>query len=152
MELWGTRGMLPTFSTKGGRGACWGSGIRLVRVTSFSYLLDLASNQPTSWLVPILEHPKDKPRATLDSQDSPWSGLGGSHHLPPYSILCTTPWEWHSNGFLSRDSQVKSPSMGVPQLCGTITSGADLRSGRGLNQSCSLRRELSNDMLHTTYT
>jgi hypothetical protein len=23
-----------------------------------------------------------------DLQDSPWPGLGGSHHLPPYSILC----------------------------------------------------------------
>ncbi len=33
----------------------------------------------------------DKPRATLDSLDSPRLGLGGSHHLPPYSILCVTP-------------------------------------------------------------
>jgi len=24
----------------------------------------------------------DEPRANTDSQDSPWSGLGGSHHLP----------------------------------------------------------------------
>jgi hypothetical protein len=29
----------------------------------------------------------DEPRATIDSQDSPRFGLGGSHHLPPYSIL-----------------------------------------------------------------
>ncbi len=33
----------------------------------------------------------DKPRATLDSLDSPRLGLGGSHHLPPYSILCVAP-------------------------------------------------------------
>jgi hypothetical protein len=26
--------------------------------------------------------------SNIDSQDSPWPGLGGSHHLPPYSILC----------------------------------------------------------------
>ncbi len=69
----------------------------------------------------------------------------GSHHLPSYSIFFSTPQEWHLNGFLSWDSQ-----MGVPQLCGTITSGADLRSGRGLNQSYSPRRDLSNDMSHTT--
>jgi hypothetical protein len=77
----------------------------------------------------------------------------GSHHLRPYSILCITPQEWHPNGFLSRDSQMggpKSPRLGVPQLCGTITSGADLRSGRGLNQSCSPYRELPNYVLHVT--
>jgi len=28
----------------------------------------------------------DKPRATLDSLDSPRPGLRGSHHLPPYSL------------------------------------------------------------------
>jgi len=40
----------------------------------------------------------DKPRATLDSLDSPQPRLGGSHHLPPYSILCVTPREPHPNG------------------------------------------------------
>ncbi len=33
-----------------------------------------------------------------DTQDSPRPGLGGSHHLPPYSILCTTPRGPHPNG------------------------------------------------------
>ncbi len=95
------------------------------------------------------------PQATSNSQDSLRSGLEGSHHLPPCSILYTTPWEWHLNGFLSRDSQVgvpKSPRLGVLQLCGTITSCADFRSGRGLNQSCSPCRELSNEVLYVTYT
>jgi len=27
----------------------------------------------------------------MDTQDSPWPRLGGSHHLPPYSILYTSP-------------------------------------------------------------
>jgi len=38
-------------------------------------------------------------RATgnLNSQDSPWPGLGGSHHLPPYSILCASSWGPHPN-------------------------------------------------------
>ncbi len=54
---------------------------------------------------------RDKPRATLDSFDSPRLGLGGSHHLPPYSILCTTPPRPRPNGSLSRDSQ-----SGVPKL------------------------------------
>ncbi len=126
-------------------------------MTSFSYLLEHASNQPTSWLIQFLEHLScyDNPQTTLDSQDSPRPGLLGSHHLPPYIIFCTTPWEWHSNGFLSRDSHLgvlKSPRMGVPQLCGTITSGANLQLRRGLNRSCSPCRELFNDMSHATCT
>ncbi len=44
-------------------------------------------------------------------QDSPRPGFGGSHHLPPYSILCDAPPRLHPNGSFSRDSQV-----GVPNL------------------------------------
>jgi hypothetical protein len=44
-------------------------------------------------------------------RDRPWPGLGGSHHLPPYNILCTTFRGLHPNGSFSRDSQV-----GVPKL------------------------------------
>jgi hypothetical protein len=44
-------------------------------------------------------------------QDSPRPRLGGSHHLPPYSILCNAPSKLHPNGSFSRDSQV-----GVPKL------------------------------------
>jgi len=47
----------------------------------------------------------------FDTQDSPRPGLGGSHHLPPYSILCNAPRRLHPNGSFSRDSQV-----GVPKL------------------------------------
>ncbi len=45
------------------------------------------------------------------SQDTPRPGLGGSHHLPPYIILCDAPPRLHPNGSFSRDSQV-----GVPKL------------------------------------
>ena len=47
----------------------------------------------------------------FDTQDSPWPGLGGCHHHPPYSILCDAPPHPHPNGTNSRDSQV-----GVPKL------------------------------------
>jgi hypothetical protein len=53
----------------------------------------------------------DKSRANLDSLDSPWPGFEGSHHLPPYSILCNSSSRLHPNGSFSRDSQV-----GVPKL------------------------------------
>ncbi len=58
---------------------------------------------------------QDKPHATSNSQDSPQPGLGGSHHLPPYSIICTFPWghiqmafcpgtlKWESQNFQNQD-------------------------------------------------
>ncbi len=92
-------------------------------------------------------------RATgnTDTQDSPRPGLGGSHHLPPYSILCASPWRPHPNGFLSRDSRMgvpKSRQRGLPRLWSPITLRADLGSKCGLKQSCSSRRKLSNGMWH----
>jgi hypothetical protein len=81
--------------------------------------------------------------------DSPLLGMGGSHHLPPYSILCVTLRRLHLNGFLSRDSQsgvLKLSRFGFP---GLWTSRPDLRSRRGLNQCCSSHRELSNAILHS---
>jgi hypothetical protein len=76
----------------------------------------------------------------------------GSHHLPPYSILCIIPRRLHTNGFLSRDSQSGVPKLsrfGLPGLWTVIASRPDLRSGRGLNQCCSSRREISNAVLHS---
>ncbi len=79
----------------------------------------------------------------------------GSHHLPPYSILCTSPRGPHPNGILTRDSQVrvpKLPKLGLLQLWGPITSRADLGLRWGVKQSCSPCWELSNSMSHATFT
>jgi hypothetical protein len=84
--------------------------------------------------------------------DSPRPGLGGSHHLPPYSILCSSPPRLHLNGLFSQDSQVGVPKLsqvGVLGLWTAIAPHLKLGSGRALNQSCSSRRELSNSMLHS---
>jgi hypothetical protein len=92
---------------------------------------------------------------TLDSQDSPRLGLRGSHHLPPYNILCTSPWRLHPNGLLSWDSRrevPKLPRLGLPQLCAVVTSRSNFRSGRSLKQTCNFCRELSNGVLHATCT
>jgi hypothetical protein len=71
----------------------------------------------------------DKPWVTLDSLDSPRPGLGGSHHLPSYSILCVTPQEPHPNGTFSQDSQgvPKLSRVGLPRLWELISPGFDLR-------------------------
>ncbi len=94
----------------------------------------------------------DKPRANLDSQDTPRPRLRRCHHHTPYSILCVTPRRGHPNGFLSQDSQSGVPKLsqvGVPGLWTTITSRPDLRSGRGPKQSWSPRRELFNAVSHS---
>jgi hypothetical protein len=69
----------------------------------------------------LLEHfwCMDKPWANMDSQNSPWPGFGGSHHLPPYSILCAWQRDLHPNVILFRDSRVgisKFPKLGLSQL------------------------------------
>ncbi len=88
----------------------------------------------------------------FDTQDSPRPGLEGSHHLPPYSILYNSPPRLHPNGSFSRDSQVGVPKLsrvGVSGLWKIISPHPKLRSGQGLNQSCSSHRELSNTMSHS---
>ncbi len=92
-------------------------------------------------------------RATgnTDTQDSTRPELGGSHHLPPYSILCSSRQRWHPNGHFSRDSRVgvpKSSWVGVSGLWTPISPDCRVRWRRGLKQSCSPRRELSNAVSH----
>jgi hypothetical protein len=97
----------------------------------------------------------DNPRATLDSLDSSRPGLRGSHHLPPYSIFCSFPSHLHPNGSFSRDSQSGVPKLSWFELSGLwafITFHPEVWSRRGLNQSYSSPRELSNVMLHFTCT
>ncbi len=92
---------------------------------------------------------QNKPWATSDSQDSPRPRLGGSHHLPSYSILCTSLQGLHSNGFFV-PRVPKLPRLELLQICGATTSCSNLRSGRGLKQSCSSHRELFNSVSHAT--
>jgi len=88
----------------------------------------------------------------FDTQDSPQLGLEGSHHLPLYSIICISPLRLHPNGSFSQDSQVGVPKLsrvGVSVLWTLIAPRPKLGSRRGLNQSCTSRRELSNAMLYS---
>ncbi len=90
-----------------------------------------------------------------DSLDSPWPGLGGSHHLPPYSILCDTLPHPHPNGTFSGDSQSGVPKLswfGLPGFWAFITSRPNLRSGQDLKQTRSSPQELSNGVSHFTCT
>ncbi len=64
----------------------WGLG----RLTNKS-IIHVDSHNPNKKLVGVeLEHfgCMDDLWANMDSQDSAWPRLGGSHHLPPCNILC----------------------------------------------------------------
>jgi len=90
-----------------------------------------------------------------DSQDSPQLELGGSHHLPPYSIFYASPRGSHPNGFLFHDSQMgvpKLPNSRLLQLWNPITLRTDLRLRWSLKQSYSLHQGLFNGMWHATFT
>jgi len=127
-------------------------GIRLGRGIRLSSL-NLHPKPTTRGLVNIREHPWVLGQATgILTQNSPRPGLEGSHHLPPYSILCSSPPRPHPNGSFSRDSQVGVPKLsriGVPRLWMIIAPRLELKSGRGLNQSCSSRQELCNAVSHS---
>jgi len=92
---------------------------------------------------------------TLDSLDSPRPELGGSHHLPSYSIIFVSPPHLHLNGTFSQDSQsgvLKLSRFGLPGLWAFKTSHSDLWLGQGLKQTCNFPWEISNGVLHFNYT
>jgi hypothetical protein len=59
--------------------------------------------------------------------------------------------EWFFVPGLSKGS-FETARVGLSQLCTVITFHSDLRSGRGLKQTCSSHWELSNGVLHATCT
>jgi hypothetical protein len=140
----------------GVRGACWKLRGKLGRGTSLLNCAVLHPN-PTNKLVRTHSAPFwcwDKPRANLDSLDSPRPKLGESHHIPPYIILYNSPWHLHPNDFFSQDSQSGVPKLsrfGLLGLWTLVTPRPELGSGQGLNQSCSSPPELFNGVLHFTW-
>jgi hypothetical protein len=119
--------------------------------------MNLHQNKPPTWLVHISGHPWVLGLATgtwtHKTHHGPDSGV--SHHLTPYSILCDSPQHPRPNVTFSRDSRNGVPKLSrncpgwSPGTWDVIAPGLDLRSGRGLNQSCSPRRELSNAVSHS---
>jgi hypothetical protein len=86
-----------------------------------------------------------------DTQDWPWPGLGGSHHLLPYSILCASP-QWATSKWLFCPGTPKWESRNCNNWDFRITSCENLRSWWSLKQSCSPRWELSNGLSHIPCT
>ncbi len=64
----------------------------------------------------------DESWANMNSQDLAQPGFEGSHHLPPYNIICAWPWGQHPNVILSQDSQLGSPK--IPKIGTPVTLDA----------------------------
>ncbi len=91
-------GVLPS-SQHWGKRACWSSEIGLGRVTSISIIHTDLHKLNKKLVSAKLKHfwCMDESRINMNSHNSPWFGLGESHHLPPYSILCAWPQNQHPN-------------------------------------------------------
>jgi hypothetical protein len=141
---------------KGVRGVCWKLQVRLGRWTT--YLVTRSCIKTNHKLVsPHSGSPLVLGQTTgnTDSLDSSRPRLGGSHHLPPYSIFYVCPQHLHPNGFLSRDSQGGIPKLslfGFQGLWELITPSLDLQLEWGLKQTYSSPQELPNGVLHSTCT
>jgi len=111
-ESWDSRGAPDFQHYRGVEGRTKSPGIKLGRGTSRSSL-NLHPQTNHTGLVSHFGTPLGAgiSHGHFGPQDSPRLELGGSHHLPPYSIIYNTPRGLHPNGSFSRDSQV-----GVPKL------------------------------------
>jgi hypothetical protein len=100
-----------THNILGVKGRVGAPGWGLRRVTSGSIIhtdLHKLNKLVSEWL----EHfwCMDEPRAYMDSQDSPWPRLGGSHHLHLKVFSVMNHGGLHSNVILSRD-KIRTPSI-----------------------------------------
>ncbi len=92
----------------------------------------------------------------LDTQDSPRPGLGSkATTLLPIVYSAFARGDYTRMALFPGTPEMESRScpetvpVGVPRLWDFIAPRPDLRSGQGLNQSCSPRRELFNTMSHS---
>jgi hypothetical protein len=90
-------------------------------------------------------------------RNTPRPGLGGSHHLPPYSIFCDAHRDYIQMALFPGTPKLESRNCpetvqgGVPGLWELITPDFQVWSRRGPNQTCSPRRDLSNDVSHSQF-
>jgi hypothetical protein len=121
--------------------------------------MSLHQNKPPTWLVHIPRHPwvLGQATGTLDHE---------THHGPdsgeattfPHIVFSVTPRRDYIQVALfpgtpkleSRNCPEIVPG-GVPGLWEVITPDFQVLSRRGLNQTCSLRRDLSNEVSHSQF-
>jgi len=116
---------------------CWSSKIRTKmsdKWVNYSYR-SMQIKQQVGYCIIRALWCTNEPRTYTDSQDSPRHGLGGSHHLPAYSILCDLPLGLHPNGIFPGTPKSEVPQflkLGLLPLWMPITSCANLWLKQGL--------------------
>jgi hypothetical protein len=121
--------------------------------------LESAQNKPPEWLVHIPGHPLVLGQATGTSEHKTHHGpdSGVCHHHTPYSILCDARGGYIQMAQIPGTPKLESRNCsetvpgGVPGLWKLITPDCKLGSRRGLNQTCSPRRDLCNGVSHSQF-
>jgi hypothetical protein len=155
----GTRKGAPNFQHyKGVEGRARSPGVRLGRRTSRSSLI-LHLKQTTKWLAYIREHPwvLGQATSTLDHKTHHGPDLGEATTFP--HIVFSVP---HFGDYIQMALFPGTPKLesrncpeivpvGVPRLWELITPDCKVWSQQSLNQSCSPRRDLFNDVSHSQF-
>jgi hypothetical protein len=152
-------GTLPAFnSRKGVEGQVGSPGIRLGRRFNRSSL-NLHQNKPPTWLVHIPGHPwvLGQAMGTLDHETHHGPDSGEATTFP--HIVFSTP---HFRDYIQMALFPGTPKLesrncpetvsgGVLWLWELITPDCQVWSRQGLNQSCSPRQDLFNDVSHSQF-
>jgi hypothetical protein len=155
----GTRKALPASnSRKGVEGRVGSPWIRLGRRFSRSSL-NLHQNKPPTWLVHIRGHPwvLGQATGTLDHKTHHGPDLGEATTFPHIVFSATPRRDYIQMALFPGTPKLESRNCpetvpgGVPGLWELITPDCNVWLQRGLNQTCSPRRDLSNDLSHSPF-
>jgi hypothetical protein len=152
-------GMLLGSQHFGGRGACWSFRMGLGKndkqlIHSLGFAQTKQHVGPCIvWALLSVKTSHEQPWTHKTHKTSHGPDLGKPPPSPLYYSLrlptgATSKWHFIP-GLPSGNLGI--PTTGLPRLWGPITSCADLRFWWDLKQSCNPRREIFNDMSHTTY-
>jgi hypothetical protein len=153
-ESWDSKGAPDFQHYRGVEGHARSPGIRLGRGTSRSSL-NLHPKQTTKWLVHIREHPwvLGQATGTLDHKTHHGPDLGEATTFPHIVFSTTLHRDYIQMALFPGTPKLESRNcpeivlVGVPGLWELITPDYRVWSQRGLNQSYSPCRDLSNAML-----
>jgi hypothetical protein len=157
-ENWDSEGAPDFQHYKGVEGRARSPGIRLGRGTSRSSL-NLHPKQTTTWLVHIPGHPwvLGQATSTLDHKTHHGLDSGEATTFPHIVFSATLRGDYIQMALFPGTPKLESQNCSeivpveVPGLWELITLDCKVWSRRGLNQSCSPRRDLSNAMSHSPF-
>jgi hypothetical protein len=121
--------------------------------------MNLHQNKPPTWLVHIPRHPwvLGQATGTLDHETHHGPDSGEATTFPHIVFSAPPRWGYIQMALFPGTPKLESRncpetvSDGVPGLWEVITPDCQVWSRQGLNQTCSPRRDLSNDVLRSQF-